>query len=777
MNSKMNARVVGRRIPSIDAAEKVTGSTIYIDDLPLQGLLVGKALRSPHSHARILNVDTSRAERLSGVYAVLSRNNTPATKFGINVKDETAFCREKVRYEGDEVAAVAAIDEDTAREALALIDVEYEILPAATDPFSALEGGALLVHDSVARNIANQFHIRRGEIDEAFADAEAIFSDDFHTHLAHQAYIEPTGCVAQWHPNGQISLWGCLQSVFLIRTFLLSPVMGMPADDFRVTQTKPGGAFGGKLDVKAALMAAMLSQAAQKPVKFMLSLEEDLSSMRPRMPVHISLESAWKKNGALAGKRVKIVAENGAYCSLSPAIMSSIALRTDNLYRTPAVEIEGKLVYTNAIPSGQMRGFGNVQATYAWESHLDNVADGLGIDPAELRLKNYTEKGDVSLHGWKIESCAVADATNYVVNKIDWKAKRARGGKGRGVGLASCIHVSGNKGFSAALGPDGTDPSSGVVRIDEEGRVEIWSGESDLGQGATSVMAFIASEIMGIPVDHFSVPPTDTGYMPFGMGAFASRITLIGGNAIKIAAEDARKNLLEAAAEAMEIPASDLEIVEGEVKAKSLPDRKMPVGEVVRKAGSVIEGEGKWLAGGEVLDDQKYGNPSTTYSFSTHAAEVEVDMETGVVTVIKIYAGHDPGRVINRLGAEGQVEGGVIQGMSYSMLEGLSPDAGHVRARNFHDYLIATSMDAPRVEHDFFESMDPHGPFGAKGLAEVAINPITAAICNAIYHATGGARIRTLPITPERVLEAIEEAGKKVGINLPIRRKTKTENK
>ena len=491
-----------------------------------------------------------------------------------------------------------------------------------------------------------------------------------------------------------------------------------------------------------------------------MSLEEDLIAMRPRMPVHISLESAWMRDGTLAGKRVKIVAENGAYSSLSPAIMSSIALRTDNLYKTPAAEIQGKLVYTNVIPSGQMRGFGNVQATYAWESHLDNVADGLGVDPAELRLKNYTEKGDVSLHGWKIASCAVADATRYVVEEIDWKAKRARGGKGRGVGLASCIHVSGNKGFSVELGPDDTDPSSGVVRVDEEGKVEIWSGESDLGQGATSVMAYIASEVMGIPVDRFKVPPTDTGYMPFGMGAFASRITLIGGNAVKIAAEDARRNLLDAAADFMEIPADELEIIEGEVRAKALPERKMTVGEVVRRAGSVIEGNGKWLAGGDVLDKEKYGNPSTTYSFSTHAAEVEVDMETGIVTVLQVCCGHDPGRVINRLGAEGQVEGGAVQGMSFAMMEGLAPLEGHLRGKNFHDYLIATSMDVPPIEHDFFESMDPYGPYGAKGLAEVAINPITAAICNAIYHATGGARIHSLPISPERVLEAIEEARK-----------------
>ncbi len=756
----MIARVVGQPYPMIDAAEKASGATIFINDLDLPGALTGIALRSPHPHARILDVDTSDAENLSGVAVVLSRNNTPNAPFGINHKDETAFCREKARYVGDEVAAVAAVDEETAREALSLIRVEYEILPTVADPFEAQGPNSPLVHDSVAANIANQFHIKRGEIDEAFHAADVRFADEFHTHLAHQAYIEPTGCAAQWHPDGKISLWGCLQSVFLIRTFMLAPVMGMSADDFRVTQTKPGGAFGGKLDVKAALMAAMLSQAGEKPVKFILSLEEDLIAMRPRMPVHISLESAWKRDGALAGKRVRIVAENGAYSSLSPAIMSSIALRTDNLYRTPAVEIEGRLVYTNVIPSGQMRGFGNVQATYAWESHLDNVADGLGMDPAELRLNNYTEKGDVSLHGWNIASCAVADATRYVVDKIDWKAKRARGGRGRGVGLASCIHVSGNKGFSAELGPDDTDPSSGVVRIDEGGRVEIWSGESDLGQGATSVMAYIASEVMDIPVSRFRVPPTDTGYMPFGMGAFASRITLIGGNAVKRAAQDARENLLDAAAELMEIPADELDIVEGEIQAKALPERRMSVGEVVKRGGRIIEGHGKWLAGGDVLDKEKYGNPSTTYSFSTHAAEVEVDMETGIVSVLQICCGHDPGRVINRLGAEGQVEGGAVQGMSYAMMEALAPLEGHLRGRNFHDYLIATSMDAPPIAHDFFESMDPYGPYGAKGLAEVAINPITAAICNAIYHATGGARIRSLPISPERVLEAIDEARK-----------------
>ncbi|MFL2932145.1 MAG: xanthine dehydrogenase family protein molybdopterin-binding subunit [bacterium] len=752
----MNSKIIGKPVPIIDAAEKVTGDTSYIDDFRLKNLLIGSALRSPHPHARILKIDTSDAEKLSGVFAVLSKNNTTNKKFGINLKDETAFCSDKSRYIGDEIAAVAAVDKETAQEAISLIKVHYEILPAVFDPFAALEKNSPRLHKSNSRNVANGFHIKRGDVDGAFSSADEIFDGDFHTHLAHQAYIEPTGCVADCHSNGKISIWGCLQSAFLIRTFMLSPVMKMSADNFRVIQTKPGGAFGGKLDVKAALMAAMLSKEAGKPVKFLLSLEEDLTCMRPRMPVHISLKSAWKKDGTLLGKRVNIIADNGAYSSLSPAIMSSIALRTDNLYKTPASEIEGKLVYTNLIPSGQMRGFGNVQATYAWESHLDDVANSLNIDPANLRMKNYTEKGDVSLHGWKIASCAVEDATKYVVDKINWKSKRLESGKGRGVGLASCIHVSGNKGFSVELGPDDTDPSSCEIRIDREGKVTIWSGESDLGQGATSVMAFIASEVLNIPVENFKVPPTDTGYMPFGMGAFASRTTLIGGNAVKIAAEDVKKNLLDAASEILEVPADQLQISGDEIQVASLPNRKIYLGELVKEKGDIIQGHGTWLAGGEVLDKDKYGNPSTTYSFSTHGAEVFVDMETGEVKVLNICCGHDPGRVINRLGAEGQVEGGTVQGMSYALMENLNHIEGSIQGNNFHNYLIATSMDIPDIQHDFFESMDPYGPYGAKGLAEVAINPITAAICNAIYNATGGARIRKLPITPEHVLEAIE---------------------
>lgn len=767
MTGAEGGKVIGQRLPFVDGVEKVTGATEYIDDMRLPGMLVGKALRSPHPHARILNIDTSAAERLPGVHAVLSRNNTPDKPFGIVDKDEAAFCREKVRYIGDEVAAVAAVDEDTARQALSLIKVDYEVLLAALDPFAALEEGAPLVHEGIEGNIANQFHVTRGEVDAAFDVADATFEEDYHTHLAHQAYIEPTGCLAQWHPGGKVDIWGCLQSAFVIRTFMISPVTGIAPDDLRVRVTKPGGAFGGKLDVKAALLATMLAQAAEKPVRFLLSLQEDLTSMRPRMPVHIYLQSAFRKDGKLLGKRVRIIAENGAYSSLSPAIMSSIALRTDNLYRTPAVDIEGKLVYTNICPTGQMRGFGNVQATFAWESHMDTVAEGLGIDPVELRMKNYTEKGDLSIHGWKIASCGVAEATRFAADSIRWSEKRIPKGQkktGRGVGLASTIHVTGNKGFAVSLGTTGEEPSGAEVRIDENGKVEIWSGESDLGQGSASVMAYITSEELGIPVEDISVPPTDTGCMPFGFGAFASRITLIGGNAVKLAAVDAREKLLLAAADVLEASADELQIVGQEISVAGFPERRTTVAEVVKSAGGLIRGEGTWFAGGEPLGADKYGNPSTTYSFGVQAVEVEVDMETGVVKVLRVAAGHDLGRVLNRLGAEGQVEGGAIQAMSYSMMEGLAPQEGRIRGTNFHDYLIATSMDAPPVTHHFVETIDPHGPYGAKGLAETAINPTSAAIANAIFNATG-VKIRSLPITPERVLEAIQGSRKTTGNN------------
>ena len=752
-SQKIMTQIVGGRIPPVDGAEKVTGITTYIDDIELPDLLTGMILRSPYPHAKILNVDTSRAERLSGVYSVLSWKNTPRTHFGICKKDEASFCQSKVRYIGDEVAAVAAMDSDTARAALDLIEIEYEPIPALENALSAMEKGAPLVHENTPGNIAHEIQLTRGDIHNAFNSADKTFEDDYHTQLAHQAYIEPTGCVAQWHQGGQITVWSCLQSVFVARSFMLSPVMGIRTENIRVIQTKPGGAFGGKLDVKATLLASLLARSSKRPVKLLFSLEEDLTNMRPRMPIHIHLQSAFSSDGKLLGRRQKVYADNGAYSSFSPKIAGSVAMRTDNLYRTPAIEVVAKLIYSNVCPTGQMRGFGNPQATFAWETHLDNVAENLGIDPVDLRLRNYIKQGDVTIHGWKIASCGIDETTRYAQKAIKWKQKRKQGGNGRGVGLASTIHSSGNKAFAFEQG-ETEEPSTAIIRINENGKVEIYSGESDLGQGSSNVMAFIAAEILGLDVKDFNVPPTDTACMPFGFGALASRITLIGGNAVKIAATETRKILLKAAGKILEVSSEQLSIQGQVIFVKGYPEHRVNVKEVVRKQGGTIEGKGTWLAGGEVPNEKMYGNPSTTYSFATHAAEVEVDMETGTVKVLNLVAGHDLGRVINRFGAEGQVDGGLIQGMGYCLTEDLKPSEGKILGNNFHEYLIPTSMDIPNIEMEFFETIDPYGPYGAKGLAETAINPTAAAISNAVSHAIG-AKIKHLPLAPELILKAI----------------------
>ncbi|MBI2881418.1 MAG: xanthine dehydrogenase family protein molybdopterin-binding subunit [Candidatus Tectomicrobia bacterium] len=752
--------VVGKRLPMVDGKEKVSGGVEYIADMTLPGMLHGKVLRSPHPHARILHIDTAAAERVKGVRALLTGRSTPQKKFGISILDELPFCADKVRYVGDEVAGVAADSEEAAEEALSKLIVEYEELSPVTDPLKALEPSAPLVHEDKPGNVAYAFHIDRGDADGAFRRADRVFEGSYRTHLTHQAYLEPTGAAASYE-NGRLKVWGCLQSIYAIRPYLLSRPMDIPVEDIQVIQTRPGGAFGGKLDVKLALLVSLLSRAAGAPVKCVLTLEEDLISMRPRMPALLDIRSAFAKDGRFLGKIVQVAADNGAYCSLSPQIMSSLALRTDSLYRTPAVRIDATLAYTNTEPTGQMRGFGNLQATFAWESHLDEVAEGLGIDPVDLRLKNFTRTGDTSIHGWKIISCGVSECLRAAAEAIGWKEVRSRREPGRGVGLACCIHVTGNRGFSAALVDKDDDPSETEVAIRQDGLVEIRSGECDLGEGAATVMALVAAEELGLPYEDMVVAAHDTAQVPFGLGAFASRITLMAGSATREAARKARQKLVEAAAEALEARPEEIEIHGRSLSVRGAPARSMTAKEVVRSTGNPsIAAQGRFQAGGDLLDPKsKYGNASTTYSFSVHAADVTVDLETGEVRVNRVVAAHDPGKVINVLGAEGQVEGGAAQGAAYALLEELVKDAsGKILNNNFEGYLLPTSLDAFDVQSLWVETIDPVGPFGAKGLAETAINPTPAAVANAVHNATG-VRVRRLPITPEKIVAGLQ-AGK-----------------
>lgn len=756
-------RLIGKRVPAIDSPVKATGDAEYLADIQLPGMAYGRVLRSPHPHARIRSIDASRAERLPGVLGVASRENTPPVKWGIFVPDEQAFCHEKVRFVGDEVAAVAAETPKIAEEALSLIDVDYELLPVSLTTEEAMTEGAAAIHEDGKKNFASDFRVERGDVNEAFQSAHKTFDETFQTHMVHQAYIEPTGVMGHWKADGTVTVWGPLQSPFTVREYMLIPGLELPEDRIQVIQTRSGGAFGGKLDVKLLLIAAFLSREAERPVQIVLTPEEDISTMRPRMPARFHIRSAFAEDGKLLGKIVDVTADNGAYCSFSPAIASSMAVRTDSLYKTPNVLVTGRLVYTNTEPSGQFRGFGNLQASFCWESHLDTAAEGLGMDPIDLRMRNFTEPGETTVHGWRISTCGIRECVEKAAASIGWHENRNAGGppngstKLRGVGLACTIHVTSNSTHASHF-RNGKDEAEGEVVIGADGEVSVLSGEAELGEGAATVMALIAAEELGVDYQAIQVPHVDTFRHPFGLGTYASRATFMGGHATLLAAQSAKEELLKRAAQALEVEPSELVLEEGRVSVKGAPARSLTFGEVIEQTGGEpIAEQSLYVSTGESFDPvTRYGHTAPTYSFAAHAAEVEVDRETGEVAVKRVACAHDLGRAINPLGAEGQIEGGAAQSIGFGIMEEINKEEGVVVNNNFEGYLILTAMDAPECDPIFVETMDPLGPFGGKGVAETAINPTAGAVANAVYNAVG-ARVRQLPITPERVLAAMDE--------------------
>lgn len=756
-------RLIGKRVPAIDSPVKATGDAEYLADIQLPGMAYGRVLRSPHPHARIRSIDASKAERLPGVLGVASRENTPPAKWGIFVPDEQAFCHEKVRFVGDEVAAVAAETPQIAEEALSLIDVDYELLPVSLTTEEAMTEGAAAIHEDGKKNFASDFRVERGDVNEAFQSAHKTFDETFQTHMVHQAYIEPTGVMGHWKADGTVTVWGPLQSPFTVREYMLIPGLELPEDRIQVIQTRSGGAFGGKLDVKLLLIVAFLSREAERPVQIVLTPEEDISTMRPRMPARFHIRSAFAEDGKLLGKIVDVTADNGAYCSFSPAIASSMAVRTDSLYKTPNVLVTGRLVYTNTEPSGQFRGFGNLQASFCWESHLDTAAEGLGMDPIDLRMRNFTEPGETTVHGWRISTCGIRECVEKAAASIGWNENRNAGGppngstKLRGVGLACTIHVTSNSTHASHF-RNGKDEAEGEVVIGADGEVSVLSGEAELGEGAATVMALIAAEELGVDYRAIQVPHVDTFRHPFGLGTYASRATFMGGHATLLAARSAKEELLKRAAQALEVEPSELVLEEGRVSVKGAPARSLTFGEIIEQTGGQpIAEQSLYVSTGESFDPvTRYGHTAPTYSFAAHAAEVEVDRETGEVAVKRVACAHDLGRAINPLGAEGQIEGGAAQSIGFGIMEEIKKEEGVVVNNNLEGYLILTAMDAPECDPIFVETMDPLGPFGGKGVAETAINPTAGAVANAVYNAVG-ARVRQLPITPERVLAAMGE--------------------
>jgi CO/xanthine dehydrogenase Mo-binding subunit len=750
--------LLGKPHPMVDSPQKVLGAADYAPDLVLPGMLIGKLLRSPHAHARITRLDVSRARKLPGVKTVLTWDDIPQIKWGHENNDQTALACGKVRFMGEEVAAVAAIDEATALEALELIEVEYEPLPYVLDQIEALEPGAPHVHDEWPGNLAWETRLERGDVEKGWGEAAAVYEDTYRTPNQYLAFMETVGAVADVDVSGKVTVWPSCQSVYFARS-RISKVLGIPESRVRVIQPYVGGAFGGKLnDDPNAQLCALLAIAANKPVKLCNTRTEEFLGTRPRVPAVITIKMGVRKDGTICAKETDIISNCGAYTGRSAKIMNVTAMRIDNAYRMRNLKTRARLVYTNRLPSGAFRGLGNPQMIFAFESALDHLAEQIGMDPVEIRLVNAIKTGETSIHGWKMSSCGLTECIRFVADGSRIVQNRARGAGGgvkrRGIGMANAIHVSGNRHYT------NWDGSSATVKMNPDGRVNLIIGEGDIGQGASTVFSLICAEEMGLRIADIDVSKPDTDLTPMCMGGFASRLTMVAGNAVKKAAAEAREQILEAAAEQLEADRSDLEIREGIVHVKGAPERRLTVGEVCK--------DGMFRQGGipisvsvavdnptEMADKNRYGNVSPGYTFCSQAAEVEVDIETGQVKILNFWVADDVGRTLNPLTVEGQIQGAVMQGMGYAMYENWILDAGQVVNGNFADYTLPKAECLPEKVHSaLIETYEPNGPYGAKGASETAIDPVAAAIGNAIYDAVG-VRIKSLPFTPQKVLTAL----------------------
>jgi len=747
---------LGVETPQVTARAKVMGRAMYAGDLKVAGMLHGKVLRSPYPHARIVSIDTSAARSLPGVKAVLTGADAPATLWGVHHKERAVLAREVVRFCGEEVAAVAAVSDEIARDALDLIQVEYEELPAILNTDEAMDEDAPGVHPD-RNNVAHEIRFERGDVEAGFASAHLIHEQTYSTHSQYPGYMEPMATVAALDPDGRLVLWTSTQAVNLVR-MQVAMTLGLLVSRVRVVQATTGGGFGGKIvEDDNQLVAGLLALKTRRPVRLVNNRLEDFQACCASVPERITLKLGMDREGLIVAKDVRIVAECGAYAGLAGDVMHVSAMRSDNMHRNPNVRSHATLYYTNNPPRGAFRGFGGTQMQFALNSHIHTMAGTLGLDPAQVHKRNALQAGDTSVHGWHIGSTGLVECIDQATEAIGWAAKR-QAGKGtgvkrRGVGMAAAMHVSGNR----TIG--NWDGSTVVLKVNEDGRVFILSGECDMGQGAATMLSQIVAHELALPLADVYVVPPDTDTAPVAVGSLASRVTMSAGNAAIVAARKARDALFALAAPRWNVEPEALAIGGGAVYVDAQPEQRATLAELARQAvwrhgGGGIQVEGRWDPKTVMHDDKLYGNIAAAYSYAAQAVEVEVDTETGQVTVLDSYVADDCGKALNPIAVHGQTNGATVQAFGWALYEHLQFEGGRLMNGNFADYTMATADAVPMLRGGFVESNDPNGPYGAKGASETAILPGAPAIANAVYEAVG-VRICELPITPEKVLAAL----------------------
>jgi len=756
--------VVGRRVPRIDAPELAAGSAVFTDDIRLPGMLYGKILTSPHAHARILKIDASRAKALEGVKAVLTAADVPDTFYGVSPAryDEQVLAKDRVRYVGDEIAAVAAVDERTCLEALKLIEVEYEILPAVFDPFEAMKDGAPQLHDHprFKNNINTRVDWHFGDVEKGFAEADVVREHTFTGNRVYQQPMEPHCAVARWEAGDRLTLWTSTQVAHYVQ-HQMSRLLEIPEGDVRVIMTHCGGGFGGKAEVNPLeICATLFSRMTGKPVKMRYTREEMIRHGRGRHKQFIKMKIGVKRDGSITAVQEEAVLEGGAYSSFGIVAVYYAGAMVPTLYRLPAFKYDGYRVYTNLPACGAMRGHGCPHPRFAFEGVLDMLAEEIGMDPIELRLKNAMQPNSKTVNELDVGSCELEACLHAVRERSGWAEKKGKLPPGKGIGIGCGGFVSG---AGYPIYRSKFPHSNAMIRVAEEGEAAtLFVGEADIGQGSNTVLSQVAAEAMGIEFSAMRIVAADTELTPRGLGTYSSRVTLMGGNACRMAGEDVKRQVLDAAAELLEVPAEELEARAGRVFVKADPEKGLPWAEAAAQYFSVtgpLVGKG-WYSPPEALGGGHKGSTvgtSPAYSFSACVAEVDVDLETGKVTVTRLTDAHDVGTAINPMSVEGQCEGACVMMLSEALLEDvLFDDEGRVRNPSLHDYLIATAGDAPEMDSTIVPSFEPAGPYGGKECGEGSTLPVIGAIANAVSDAIG-VRVSELPITPERVRALLRE--------------------
>lgn len=750
--------IIGKDVQRTDGRAKATGTAIYADDIKLPNMLYGALLRSPLAHARIKHIDVRKAAALPGVKCVITGEDTPKIRYGNwrlfpNTQDEYALAVDKVRFIGDEVAAVAAVDRDTAQEAVDLIEVAYEELPAVFEVRQSVRKGAPVLHEETPTNVSVDRKIQYGDIRKGFEASDYVREDTFTVHAVSHAYLEPCACVAQTDLDGRITLWTSTQTPYIVQC-LLASTMGLRENDIRVIVPHVGGGFGGKMELRPwEFCAAFMARKTGRPVKFTLTRAEELATGRRRHPMRLKSKVGFKKDGTLMAKDLEIMLDGGAYNAMGPTATFLCGNFGAMLYRYPHYRFIGKHVYTNKPPASAMRGFGAPQSLFAAESQMNMAAQEMGIDPIDLRIKNGQVTGDTIPDVATISSCGFIESLKEVAKMSGWKRKRKTMKPGKGVGVGCYSFISGGvfNWFNTQF-----PFSAAEVRAFDDGTVHLLTMATDIGQGSNTAVKQILAEELGLRMADIRITSADTAMTPQAdLGTWGSRVTLMNGKAVIDAARKIKEQIFGAVSARHGLNVIyDFECRDGMVCPKGRPDKGMPFGEAVALVQKTNRGE-PLVARGAYTPRGK-GLVTPAFSFGAQVAEVDVDTETGQVTVEKMWTAHDCGTVINHMAVEGQLDGSIHMGLGYALSEQFVMKEGKTLNTTFLDYKMPNAMDMPAGQSVCIETYEKEGPMGAKEAGEGLVSPTAPAIADAVFHATGY-RCKDLPVTPQKIMDHLSK--------------------